>query len=142
MVKREFIPDIENDEYNSREWHSSYIGSYKFKIEKSYLEFKLNTVKSGCGSVLLSEYRTRYGETDISPYIDSIEELLEDLKEDGIGAIITTQGDWNSFNFNFIKKLFKLKKIATYPNYRHGGAPQSLYIRNLENVKLEKDSLV
>lgn len=111
-------------------WHVGYLGYYTYPN----FGFYLSEMPSGCGCLILSRYFNLIKGIDESDQ-NFIDNLLENLKSNGVGAVITTVGqDVNSFMVKKFLDLWKFKEVSLYNNYRHsesGRYKQGLYIREL-----------
>lgn len=122
---------------DGRIWHRGIIGDYKFNDSGFNLSFKLGSTPSGCGSLLLFGYSS-FG-TPTSAILEELDIFFNNLKKDGVGSIITTQGQGcREFDDNLQVKILKdvlgMVDVSEYSNYRHekdGSYKQRLYIKTL-----------
>jgi len=100
-------------------WHTEY--EQKFGI-------RITEIKSGCGSMILSRYTNVLKED----FINSLNILIPRLIDNGVGALITTIGEYHSEFINVLEQT-GFEKVSTYNNYRHGSNyKQHLYIKKLQ----------
>lgn len=103
------------------------------KSFNSYFSFILNTMPSGCGSVLMSNCTFDYSEkfrnyTIIVDFektkfeFEIINEVFELFYTNGVGCIFTTYGQtyYDDFTFKFLIRVLDFEIVSEYNNWRHG----------------------
>ncbi|MFW5889291.1 MAG: hypothetical protein ACOC3V_01905 [bacterium] len=117
------LEQINGKENRGLGWHIRNTGTWSITTAHAEIRFNLAHVPSGCGSVIMSEYSYNLSadnQDDINELVEYFENLFFNLKDDGVGSVITTIGE-SSYGF-LTKKLFDIlgfKKISEYSNYRH-----------------------
>ncbi len=101
-------------------WHKNYEEKYGLSITDT---------KSGCGSMILSGYKN----TQPSRFSAFLEIIIPELIENGVGALITTIGQYHPDLMTMVEDN-GFEKVSEYNNYRHGengNYKQYLYIKRL-----------
>lgn len=101
-------------------WHTNYEEKYGLSITDT---------KSGCGSMIISGYRN----TQPSKFSAFLEIIIPELIENGVGALITTIGQYHPDLMTMVENN-GFEKVSEYNNYRHGSNgdyKQYLYIKKL-----------
>lgn len=116
-------------------WHPN-INFIIYYENTRIISFSISETKSGCGTVVFSNYSSALNKKLDTLVIEIIKYIFEQYKLNGAGTIITTLGE-SYWGYDQLLRNLGFKVVNEYINYRHGTSyKQRLMVRNYEDVEV------
>ena len=127
--------EAEDELYKWNNWHRKVQGEYTLRDGNNCtITFNISRTISGCGSIMINGYNLFGVPTDVIK--EDLKQFFYNLKQNGIGAIITTLGEmsFSTSKEKLLTDVLEMICVSEYNNYRHrtdGSYKQKLYIKTL-----------